>query len=155
MIDLLKETNIFKGLRSDELEKVVNISNIVEFHDRDQIFKAGDNATSLYIVCLGKVKLNITVDHINASIDLTIDSMKKGDIFGWSAITQPYKYKFSAYASGNTKLLHFQADKMKILCDESDHIGYVIMNNITTIISDRFTRTEGLLKHIIQTTLEK
>lgn len=154
MLDLLRETDVFRGLESAELEKVARINRIVEFHDGDQIFGSGDDATSLYIVNLGEVKLKFTVDYLNAPIDLTIDRMKKGDVFGWSAIAHPYQYRLSAYAIGNTKLLKLRADRMRALCEESDHVGNVVMSNMTTIISDRFAKLEGLLKHIIQSTLE-
>ena len=93
--------------------------------------------------------------HVNEPIDLTIDIMKKGDFFGWSSFAEPYKYTASAYAVGDTELIQFRADEMKKLCEVSDHIGHILMNNITTIVSERFYRLEGLLKHVIQTGVEK
>lgn len=155
MLDLLRETDIFRGLKSDELEKIAKINRVVELHDGDKIFGSGDDATSLYIVNLGEVKLLCTVEYLNGPIDVTIDRMKKGDVFGWSAISHPQRYRLSAHAVGDTELLRFRGDRIRILCEESDHIGNVMMSNITTIISDRYDKLEGLLKHIIQSALEK
>ncbi len=151
VIDFLNEVRIFKGLKKNEMSEVAKIYQKTMYADEAQILKAGDNATELFIVSSGKVKLKFTIALLNEPIDLSIDMMKKGDFFGWSSFAEPYKYTASAYAIGETELIQFQADDMKKLCDASDHIGHILMNNITTIVSERFSRLEGLLKHVIQT----
>ncbi len=151
VIDFLNEVRIFKGLKKNEMSEVAKIYKKTMYADEAQILKAGDNATELFIVSSGKVKLKFTIALLNEPIDLSIDMMKKGDFFGWSSFAEPYKYTASAYAIGETELIQFQADDMKKLCDASDHIGHILMNNITTIVSERFSRLEGLLKHVIQT----
>jgi len=151
VIDFLNEVRIFKGLKKNEMSEVAKIYQKTMYADEAQILKAGDNATELFIVSSGKVKLKFTIALLNEPIDLSIDMMKKGDFFGWSSFAEPYKYTASAYAIGETELIQFQADDMKKLCDANDHIGHILMNNITTIVSERFSRLEGLLKHVIQT----
>lgn len=151
VVDFLSEVRIFKGLKKNEINEVAKIYQKIKYADEAQILKAGDNATALFIVNSGEVKLKFTIALINEPIDLTIDMMKKGDFFGWSSFAEPYRYTASAYAVGDTELIQFRADEMKKLCDASDHIGHILMNNITTIVSERFSRLEGLLKHVIQT----
>lgn len=154
IVDFLSDVRIFKGLKKNEISEIAEIYQKTDYGDRAQILKAGDNATTLFIVSSGKVKLKFTIALINEPIDLTIDIMKKGDFFGWSSFAEPYKYTASAYAVGDTELIQFRANEVKKLCDASDHIGRILMNNITTIVSERFSRLEGLLKHVIQTGVE-
>ncbi len=155
VVDFLSEVRIFKGLKKNEINEIAEIYRKIEYLDGAQILKAGADATTLFIVSTGEVKLKFTIALINEPIDLTIDIMKKGDFFGWSSFAEPYKYTASAYAVGDTELIQFRADEMKKLCEASDHIGHILMNNITTIVSERFYRLEGLLKHVIQTGVEK
>ena len=155
VVDFLSEVRIFKGLKKNEINDIAEIYQKIEYLDEAQILKAGADATTLFIVSTGEVKLKFTIALINEPIDLTIDIMKKGDFFGWSSFAEPYKYTASAYAVGDTELIQFRADEMKKLCEASDHIGHILMNNITTIVSERFYRLEGLLKHVIQTGVEK
>ena len=155
VVDFLSEVRIFKGLKKNEINEIAEIYQKIDYLDGAQILKAGADATTLFIVSTGEVKLKFTIALINEPIDLTIDIMKKGDFFGWSSFAEPYKYTASAYAVGDTELIQFRADEMKILCEASDHIGHILMNNITTIVSERFYRLEGLLKHVIQTGVEK
>ncbi len=154
VVDFLSEVRIFQGLNKNEIDDVAKIYQRIEYANGAQILQAGNNATTLFIVNSGEVKLKFTIALINEPIDLTIDMMKKGDFFGWSSFAEPYKYTASAYAVGDTELIQFQADEMRKLCDASDHIGRILMNNITTIVSERFSRLEGLLKHVIQTGVE-
>ena len=150
-IDFISNVRIFKGLKKDEINRFAKLYKKIEYADDYQILKAGDKASTLFIVSSGKVKLKFTIALLNEPIDLTIDIMKKSDFFGWSSFAEPYKYTASAYALGNTELIQFQAEDINKICDESDHIGHIIMNNITTIVSERFSRLEGLFRHIVQT----
>jgi CRP/FNR family transcriptional regulator len=154
VVDFLSKVRIFKGLNKNEIDDVAKIHQKINYADGAQILRAGDDAKSLFIVNSGEVKLKFTIALINEPIDLTIDMMKKGDFFGWSSFAEPYKYTASAYAVGETELVQFNADEMKKICDASDHIGRILMNNITTIVSERFSRLEGLLKHVIQTEVD-
>jgi len=149
--DFISNVRIFKGLKKDELNRFDKLYKKIEYADDSQILQAGDKANTLFIVSSGKVKLKFTIALLNEPIDLTIDIMNKGDFFGWSSFAKPYKYTASAYAFGNTELIQFQSEDINKICDESDHIGRIIMNNITTIVSERFSRLEGLLRHIVQT----
>jgi CRP/FNR family transcriptional regulator len=155
VVDFLSEVMIFKGLKKNEINDIAKIYQKAVYVDGSQILNAGDNATTLYIVSSGEVKLKFTIALINEPIDLTIDIMKKGDFFGWSSFAEPYRYTASAYAVGDTELIQIRADEMKELCNASDHLGRILMNNITTIVSERFSRLEGLLKHVIQTGVNK
>ncbi|MCH8069122.1 MAG: cyclic nucleotide-binding domain-containing protein [Candidatus Marinimicrobia bacterium] len=150
MIDLIKKSNIFEALEPKELEAVAQISKIVLFKEGDQIFKAGDDASSMYIVRTGEVKLKFSFNHLNAPVVLTLDTIKKGGSLGWSAFAQPFKYTLSAYAVGDTQLLRLHSDGIRELCDKNQHLGYVVMKNIATMISARFARLQGLLQHVIQ-----
>lgn len=150
MIDLIKESNIFETLEPNELETVAQISKIVLFKEGDQIFKAGDEASSLYIVSTGEVKLKLSFNHLNAPVVLTLDTIRKGGSLGWSAFAQPFKYTLNAYAGGDTQLLRLQADEIRELCGKNQHLGYVVMKNIATMISARFAGLQGLLQHVIQ-----
>ena len=154
IVDFFSKVRIFKGLKKDEMNKVAKIYRKTEFSDGAQILKAGDKATLLFIVSSGKVKLKFTVALDNELIKFTIDTMKQGDFFGWSSFAEPYMYTASAYAVGHTELIQFRADEIKKICDANDHIGHILMKNITTIVSERFSRLEGLFKHIIQTDID-
>ncbi|MFQ6607338.1 MAG: cyclic nucleotide-binding domain-containing protein [Fidelibacterota bacterium] len=154
MIDLIRESSVFSKINSQELEKIVKIGEAVEFQDGEKIFNAGDNADYMYIVGTGEVKLKFSVNHLNAPMILTLDTIKEKGSLGWSAFTKPYKYTLSAYANGYTQLLRLQTDKIRKLCDDDRNLGFIIMKNITTMISARFARLQGLMQHVIQSYLE-
>lgn len=154
MIDLIKDSSVFSKINSQELDKISKIGRIVEFQDGDQIFSAGDNADFMYIVSKGEVKLKFSVNHLNAPMVLTLDTIKERGSLGWSAFTKPYRYTLSAYAAGDTQLLQLQSDKIQELCDTNKNLGFIIMKNITTMISARFARLQGLLQYVIQGYLE-
>lgn len=150
IVDLLKESAVFSKINSEELEYISHLGQIINYQNGDLIFSAGDNADFIYIVNKGEVKLNYAVNILNAPMVLTADTIKEKGHLGWSAFTKPYKYTLSAYAVGDTQLLQIQSDKLRKLCDSNEKLGYIIMKNITSMISMRFARLQGLIQHVIQ-----
>lgn len=150
MIKLIKESSVFSRINSSELDKISKFSRLAEFKDGDQIFRAGDDAMFMYIVSKGVVKLKFSVIYLNAPTLLTMDTLKKQDCLGWSAFTKPYRYTLSAYAVGDTRLLQLQSENIRELCETNKKLGFIIMENITKMISARFARLQGLLQHVMQ-----
>lgn len=154
VVELLKTFNVFRELGTPALEEIVRISLTCSIRAGDCVFTIGDDATRLFIVNTGEVELRFPIYHLNAPVDLTLDTMRKGDMFGWSAFAGGTKYTLTACATNDTQLIEIPAEKIKQLCEVDPHLGYILMNNISTIISSRFIAIQGLLRHIIQGNLE-
>lgn len=153
LIDFLKKIKVFNGLATEELQTLTSAIKLVEFENNEVIFHARETASSLYIIAAGRVELRLIVKIYNAEETLTIDTLEKGEAFGWSVFAKPYKYTLSAYALDNIKLLQLDRVTIRKYCEKNADLGYILMNNFTSIISARFSKLEGLLQHYIIKTL--
>ena len=88
--------------------------------------------------------------HYAASKEITLDHKFGGDVFGWSAMTEPYIYTLSALSVQDSELLQFKADDLKTLCKRNSHLGYILMNNISEIISERFSAQQRILIELVR-----
>ncbi|MFQ6675077.1 MAG: Crp/Fnr family transcriptional regulator [Fidelibacterota bacterium] len=150
MIHILAESAFFKGIRPEELDKIARISHPVSFRRGDRIFGAGDEASSLFLVGQGEVDLRFSFDHLNGPVELTLHTAKRGDMFGWSSFAGRVTYTLSAHAATGVLLYRIPSDGLRKLCRENVELGYLIMNNVATVISSRFVAMQGLVRHIVQ-----
>ena len=138
MIEGLERFGIFQGLAAHELDAITKLCKIAQVKKGDQIFQASEQATTLFLVCAGKVELRFKVSYYNAAVEILLETKVKGESFGWSAVTHPYRYTLSAYAVEDSELLQIKRADIERLCEVNNHLGYLFMKNTTRIIGQRF-----------------
>jgi signal-transduction protein with cAMP-binding, CBS, and nucleotidyltransferase domain len=150
MFQILKESRLFNECTNQELEKIDDICKTITFKKGESIFKAKSFAEYLYIVTNGVVELRFGINYYNASQELTFERKTKGDVFGWSAMTKPNIYTFTALTVQDSELLILNERDLKELCIKNDHLGYILMKNIAEIIGERFQMVQNMLINEIQ-----
>lgn len=155
MKDILKVTRIFKECSEEELKKISEICELVFYKKEEKIFDERSPAEYFYFVVDGTVELRFTVTHYLASREITIDRKFKSDVFGWSALTKPHIYSLSAVTTKDTNLVRIHESRLKQLCIDNNHLGYIIMKNISEIIGERFDIMQKMLIDVIQQHLSK
>lgn len=155
MLDLLKETRVFKGCTIQELQDIANFCQRTTFKNGEYIFKAKSPAEYLYIVQEGVVELRFKVTLYLASREITIDRKFEGNVFGWSALVEPHIYTLSAIAVKDSELVRINEKDLKRLSKENHHLGYTLMKNISEIIGERFELLQKILIDFIQKDLKE
>ncbi|MFQ5865186.1 MAG: Crp/Fnr family transcriptional regulator [bacterium] len=153
MIDLLKESRVFRECSTQELEAIAKICHRVTFKNGERICEAESPAEYLFIVSEGAVELRFKVTHYHAAKEITLDRKFKSEAFGWSALTEPFIYTLSALAMQDSELLRIKANDIKGLCTKNNHLGFVIMKNIAEIVGERFASVQKILIDVIQQNL--
>lgn len=154
MHQMLKEHRLFKECTDQELGEIDNICQKITFKENEIIFKAKGSAKYLYLISEGAVELLFEVKYYNASQNITLDRKTKGDVFGWSALTKPNIYTLSARAAQNSDLLRINEKDINELCAKNDHLGYILMKNISEIIGERFELIQKILIYEVQQNLK-
>ena len=121
----------------------------------ERIFEAKSPAEYLYVVNEGMVEIRFNVTYFNATKEITLERRLKGDALGSSALSKPNIYTLSALAVQDSELIKFKASDIKQLCDENAHLGYVVMNNISEVIGERFASVQKILVDVIQQSLRE
>jgi len=153
MIDLLKTSRVFHGCTDQEMENIAATSQKLKAKEGERVFEAGSAAAFLYVVVDGAVDLRFRVTHYQVEEEVTLDRKFKGDAFGWSALTKPNIYTLSAIAVKDSELLKISKEDLKKLCNDNNHLGYVLMRNIAEIVGERFSSVQKTLIDVIQQNL--
>ena len=138
MIDIngLKSIIQLSYLNDSMLEKLVKITDIIEYKTGDYIFKEGDYAKILYAVIDGRVGLEMEK---NSSTRIMIDTIIQGMMLGFSALvdTEDKSYTTSARVLTHTKLYSWKAEDLEALFSEDYEMGFLFIKRIAKIVKTR------------------
>lgn len=136
MVDIKKlmKFKIFKDLSERELELIANFAQEKRMEARWRIFQEKAFAINMYLVLEGKVDIEISGKGGEKTV---IDQAGPGEIFGWSAVTEPYNLTAGAYASEATQLIFIKGKTLMDLFEKNHYIGYKVMLEIAAVISRR------------------
>jgi signal transduction histidine kinase len=78
--------------------------------------------------------------------------MTKEQVFGWSALSDRPVFTMSAVCVENTKVLVFDGDSIRHLCDEDTDLCRVVMGELVNLVSDRLSQAKGTLAYVLSVT---
>jgi len=147
----LGRMDLFVGLGDGALAKIKRLCWSDVFAPGEIIFIEGTKATDVYLLVGGQVVLEIRVNGVQQQFTTTIDSINKGHVFGWSALVEPYVLTASARCTQPTRVVRINGNDLLDLFEEYPQIGYMVMKNLSTIVSSRLTAMRlGLQREIRQ-----
>jgi CRP-like cAMP-binding protein len=134
---LLQGFDLFNGLSEDELKSVAALGREETFNEGEVAFQEGTEARRVYLLAEGRVALRFRLPLKPLNRETTIDTVGKGEAFGWSALVRPHRLTATAICSEQAKCLVFEGEDLRQLFQENYHIGYVIMENLAAVIAGR------------------
>lgn len=154
-IETLKKFNIFSGLGDLELVKIAEICKERVYEDGSVIFTIGGFATDIYLLKTGKVDIQIEFKIYDYEITTTVYTVGEGEIFGWSALVPPHRLTASARCHGKADVITINGKELIDILEKERGIGYVVMKNLSAVISSRLACTAIALRHEIQKLIKK
>ena len=138
--DILK-FKIFEGLTFEELNAVFEISE-------EMFYKAGDiileessyGADSDFFVILGgnvKVELQASQKQTDKKINKRLAVLKSGDVFGEMGLLRSRRRSAQVSAYSDLKVRKVNQKELFQLFNLNPRLGYMIMRNLASILSDR------------------
>ena len=133
---ILKEHPFFEDLDQKHLEFIAGCGKNVAFKAGEVILKEEGQADKFYLIRYGKVAI-----HIAKPRSITIQTIKEGDILGWSWLIPPYKYRFSARAVEDTRAIALDGRCLRGKCEENHELGYNLLKRLVTVLTERLEAT--------------
>ncbi len=146
-VDLLKQYAFFKGFTNDELKKFAEIATEDSYKAGIQMWKKGDPAKKLFLLEEGKVLMTLDtyVGPHRPPMQVTVDIVTKGEAMGWSAVVEPYLYTLGARCIDDSRLLSFDAEKLRGIITGDKALGFKFMHAVAKVVATRLTHTEIIL----------
>ncbi|MBI5956978.1 MAG: cyclic nucleotide-binding domain-containing protein [Chloroflexi bacterium] len=134
---VLRGFEIFQGLSDEQIKEIAALAKEEEFEEGAVIFQEDTEAENLYILEEGRVALRFRLIVRPLSKETTVDTVRRGEAFGWSALVKPHRLTASAICAERAKAVVIRGKELRELFEKNHHVGYIVMTNIAEIIATR------------------
>ncbi|MBI5756523.1 MAG: cyclic nucleotide-binding domain-containing protein [Nitrospirae bacterium] len=143
--DDLKRIDFFADLTDEELTQVQNTCSEESYHAGGFIFSEDSPANHLYVLKNGKVSIDIKVSGGKYLSVYTVSQF--AEPFGWSAIVEPFLFTASARCVVDSTVFSIDRKLLVKLIERDYRMGFLIMQRVAKIISQRVRETRLQLIH--------
>jgi CRP/FNR family transcriptional regulator, cyclic AMP receptor protein len=123
-----------RGLASGQLERLAETASDVTMAARYRIFEEGGYATGFWLIRCGRVTLDL---HVPGQGPVAIETLRAGDILGWSWFLPPYRWGFGAVTVGPGEAFQFGGPAVRALLDADPELGYELTRRFLAVASNR------------------
>ncbi len=146
--DVIRTYPFFAGLDEASIRFIAAITEKVSIKPGEVLFQSGEVNHSLYLLIDGSVETSLDVDCSsgpNTRQELYIDDLNPGEVFGLSAMEEPYIHSSTARVNRAGTLLRIDASRFQHFCDTHPRLGYGFMKLFMKTALERLESTRVLL----------
>lgn len=130
--ELFKRVQLFNGLNKSELSEITAICREVRIGSGELILAQNTTGTEMYVVAEGAAE--VYIQGLEDSRSLVV--LGKGQVIGEMAlIDQGYRSASVRATKEGATLYLIESGDFHRLCQENNHIGYVVMRNMAIDLS--------------------
>jgi CRP/FNR family transcriptional regulator, cyclic AMP receptor protein len=135
LVDALQAIPWFQMMNAEHFKKVLGIAKICRYEPGQVIFHEGDKEDFLYVVLEGRVAIEMSVPGRGRMRILTAEPMEE---VGWSSVTPVVRQRTAgARAVLPSRLVAFDAEALRQLCEEDHDFGYFVMRRLVNVVAGR------------------
>jgi CRP-like cAMP-binding protein len=142
MRSILQKHPFFRDLKDAHLDNVIDCASYAEFREGDVILKEHGPAENFYLIRDGLVAIETILGESRA---LTIQTIGKDDILGWSWLIPPHRSRFNCRAVRPTTAIKFDGRRLREKCEKDCGLGYEIIKRLAVVFAERLEQTRKQL----------
>ena len=132
---------IFEGLTLEELEAVFNVSREISYKSGDVILEESSYGADadFFVILNGNVKVELQASQKQSErkINKRLAVLKSGDVFGEMGLLRSRRRSAKVSAYSDLNVLKVNQKKLFQLFVNNPRLGYLVMRNLSAILSDR------------------
>lgn len=142
----LRGHTLFQMLQPRQVERISNATEHLTLEAGASVYRAGDPATSLFVVREGQVALH----SVSGGITLHVDNVLPGEIFGTCLCFDRANYALEAVCIQKSTLLRIPTEALQRILNDDLVLGFAVQKYISGVYFRRYieavTRLESLVK---------
>ncbi len=142
MVDpqIIAKFSNFSDFTDDEIKAMAILANEEHYGPGQFIFYEGDEANKMYLLLQGQVEMMLNTDEMGAQRAVVM-TVQPNEIFGWSALVEPYKLTASARCATRVRVIGIAAPGLRALMAVSCALGFRLMQRACQVSSARLAAT--------------
>ena len=110
----------------------------MRFDEGKFLFREGEEANNFYVIRAGRVAIEIFSPKRGP---ITVQTVREGDVLGWSWLFPPYRWHFDARALELTRAISLDGKCLRNKCEEDHDLGYELMKRFSEVMIQRLQAT--------------
>ncbi len=135
--EMITNHPVFIGFPDDYIQTILDQSKKRDFGKSSTVFVEGEEANHFYLLLSGMVDLSI---HTHSG-PVSIQTLRTGDVLGWSWLFPPYLWHYDAIAKKDTEVLQFDGGYFRQLIKEDSLFGIKLISRFSNILLNRLNAT--------------
>lgn len=149
LMQVLSRCEVFMGLDDSDLQEIAGLSSWQRnaYNAGECVLCEDDVAKNFYILEEGEVSLVMALpDEKSGCLAQTpVDTITKGDVFGWSSLVAPHSLTMSAICVKPSVVVAADGAELGKLMDCNNSLGYEVMKGLVRVIGARLRDLRGRL----------
>ncbi len=149
MIELshMKEFELFQHITLDNIQSIANEAEYLELEEDKIIFTEGSTGRDLYLIIKGSVSILNSVPGGDSAELKELHVLRSGEVLGELSYLDGTPRSAAVKTKESSVLLQIPAKALDSLCEEKPLLGYRLMKNLATIITERIRTTNLQLRN--------
>ncbi|MFE0630604.1 Crp/Fnr family transcriptional regulator [Streptomyces sp. NPDC058864] len=135
-------TGLLDALPPQARERLRQLGHQVSFPAGARIFEEGQRADRFWVIHTGSVSLELHVPGRQAAV---VETLRHGDLLGWSWLLPPYSWHLSAQAQSPVRAVEYDATIVRALCEADPVFGRAVSRRVAEIVAHRLQHTRTRL----------
>jgi CRP/FNR family transcriptional regulator, cyclic AMP receptor protein len=138
--ETLRNAHFLRGLNEEEIAKISALCKDGTFEAGELCQKEGEPVKRVNFIIKGKIGVEFHLPGLACeNRDLVLYTLEDGGVFGWSALIEGVPWS-TLRVFETTTVKWIDADALLNLCETDNHIGYILMRNLSSLIASRLRR---------------
>lgn len=136
--NLLKSLYLFKGLNPDQIEQIAAVSFSETYASGEEIFSQGDQASAIYFIKLGSVRIE---QQTRTGNPIEVSNLGSGSHFGEMSFVDRQPRSASARTTERTELVIVPYEKLSLLLEKDLELAVMFYRELAHFLCGRLRLT--------------
>jgi CRP-like cAMP-binding protein len=132
--DILGEAGALRSLPPEHLAAVAGCARLRGFAPGERLLRAGEPADAFFVIRSGMVSV---LTDVPGRGEVTIETLRDGELLGWSWLVPPYRTAFGARALDATRVVEMDGACLREKCESDPALGFDLLRIVATVFVHR------------------
>lgn len=142
--------NLFSDLDDNELNAIAGISTRRNYPVNSIISEPDNCAMDVLLLEDGNEAIQMEIPMKDGSSKIVIHTLSKGEVFCWIPLCPAHARAATIRTIQPATVIAVDGASLRKLLKEDEHTGYIVMRNLSCIISARLSYVTMVFSHEIQ-----
>ena len=124
----------FLGISEHHVELLADCAMKIRLQAGRTVFREGESANRFYLIEQGEIALESAARQAEPVV---IDTVRSGDLLGWSWLFPPYVWHFGARTVLPTSAIFFYGTILREYCEKDHSLGYELFRRMSEVMTRR------------------